>query len=213
MSQPPAFPPQGFPEGFTPPPSPSASYSLPAVQRTSAAAITSLICGILCCIPLLTGLIAVITGIIGIRATSSPSVKGRAAAIAGLILGLLSLVLWGGAALLVKQHLRTSGPEHDFAMGYFKDIQAQNFDAALANSTDKMTESGLRALADEMKPWGKLDSCTLLIVNVTNDQYVGVGSCQFSSGGSRSFQTMLVRDPTGALKVDAFAWNKRQDSK
>lgn len=65
--------------------------------RTSAAAVTSLICGLLGCF-VVTGIIAIITGIIGLRATRDPNVRGRGLAIAGLVLGVLFGL--GGAGCL-----------------------------------------------------------------------------------------------------------------
>src|SRR5271156_6556428 len=85
---PPGMPP-GMPPGFA-----GQGYSMPASTRTSGAAITSLVCGLLGCVPFVTGLVAVITGIIGISATGNPAVRGRGMAIAGLILGLLSIGGW-----------------------------------------------------------------------------------------------------------------------
>src|SRR5580658_10429866 len=94
---------QGFPPNYPPnlpPGRPGAGgYSLPPATTTSAAAITSLVCGLLMCIPVVTGLVAVLTGIIGLAATSKPTVKGRGMAMAGLILGIISLLGWGAAGV------------------------------------------------------------------------------------------------------------------
>src|ERR1700728_2634584 len=89
---PPGYPPPNFPPGM--PPGMGQGYFMPGASRTSGAAITSLVCGLLGCVPLVTGVVAVITGIVGISATSNPAVKGRGMAIAGLILGLISVGLW-----------------------------------------------------------------------------------------------------------------------
>lgn len=95
MSQPP--PSFGPPPGYGNPPPPTQPYGTMPVQppRTSIAAVFSLICGLLGCF-VVTGIIAVITGIIGLSATKNPHVKGRGLAIAGIVTGLLFGL--GGAA-------------------------------------------------------------------------------------------------------------------
>ena len=77
------------------PPAPSAHYSSHPPGRTSAAAVTSLVLGILGCVPFVTGLLAVILGIVGIRKTRQSNIGGRGMAIAGLVLALVSLAGWG----------------------------------------------------------------------------------------------------------------------
>src|SRR6266550_1464930 len=77
------------------PGAPGGGYSMPPQRKASGAAIAALIFGILGCVPLITGLIAIVCGFIGIRTTRDPRYSGRGMAVAGLILGLLSVVIWG----------------------------------------------------------------------------------------------------------------------
>src|SRR4051812_37002466 len=87
--QPQAFP--GQPQAY--PGAPGAgAYAQP--PRTSLAAVMSLVCGILGCIPLITSILAVLLGIVGIVVTRDPRRTGRGLAIAGLILGLIGVVGW-----------------------------------------------------------------------------------------------------------------------
>jgi len=76
------------------------SYASPPVgmakARLSAASIVSFVCGVLFCLPLFTSIVAIICGIIGIRATRTPAVRGRGFAIAGLVLGIVGMLLWVG---------------------------------------------------------------------------------------------------------------------
>src|SRR5215471_14351758 len=66
-------------------------------QRVSALAVSSLVFGVLCCIPGL-GLIAVILGAAGLIQTRDPEKRltGRTLAVVGVILGLLGTVGWVG---------------------------------------------------------------------------------------------------------------------
>src|SRR5205085_1420291 len=74
---------------------PGGAYAMPPQRKTSGAANAALIFGILGCVPLITGLIAIVCGFIGIRTTRDPRYSGRGMAVAGLILGLLSVLIWG----------------------------------------------------------------------------------------------------------------------
>jgi prepilin-type processing-associated H-X9-DG protein len=59
-------------------------------------AVASLVCGCLFFIPILPAILATIFGILGIsKANRDPRVRGRGLAIAGLTLGIASVVLWG----------------------------------------------------------------------------------------------------------------------
>src|SRR5271154_2442314 len=99
MSQPPMYPPP--PGNYPPPPGsypPPGAYPpgfpMPGARRTSAAAIVSLIFGILGCIPFVGSTVAIRCGIIGFKAAGRPDVKGRGLAVTGIILGLIWLVLY-----------------------------------------------------------------------------------------------------------------------
>ena len=98
MSQLPPSPPSPFPpqQPAGQPVVPGGAYTMAPQRQTSGAAVASLICGILGCVPLLTGLLAIILGIVGLRTNARATrYTGRGMAIAGLILGLISLIAWG----------------------------------------------------------------------------------------------------------------------
>jgi len=200
---PPSFPPGG-PQGFGP-----QGYSLPAGTRTSAAAITSLVCGLLLCIPVVTGLIAVVTGIIGISATGNPAVKGRGMAIAGLILGLLSLGGWGLFGGGIYAAFRGAGPERAFAKSYIADLAAGNVDQCVQNSTANLPKDVIDLASKKMQSWGTLQDTTIIpfSVKTANGTYAGVatGICKFN-GSTHSFQIMVTKDSSGQFKADSFQW-------
>lgn len=100
---PPPPPPYGnVPPGHPPPygpypggPYPGAMYP-PPHRPTSGWALASLIVGIVgFCVPVLGGVIATITGIIGIIRTRDGKLGGRGMAVAGLVLGMISLLIVG----------------------------------------------------------------------------------------------------------------------
>ncbi|MGA2500467.1 MAG: DUF4190 domain-containing protein, partial [Tepidisphaeraceae bacterium] len=102
MSQTPPPPPQGqYPPpspGQFPPPGqvPPGAYSMAPAKAGNGMAVASLVCGFLFCIPAITGLLAVILGLAGFSRGKDPRRGGRGMAMAGIILGLISLVAWGG---------------------------------------------------------------------------------------------------------------------
>jgi hypothetical protein len=197
---PPGYPPQGFgPQG----------YSLPAMTKTSGAAVCSLVCGLVMCIPGITGLVAVITGIIGIAETGKPAVRGRGMAIAGLVLGIISLGLWGAVGVGVYQVVRASGPQRIFAKSFVNDLDAGRIDACAANSTAKLSRDQIDAASKKMQAWGTLRDIRVFVLdfNPNSANFAGsaTGICNFG-GIQHTFTMMLVKDSSGQLKVDSFLW-------
>ena len=115
--------------------------------RTSRAAILSLIAGLLFCVPLLTSLAAVVTGVVGLRATRRPDVGGRGLAIAGLILGLFGLGFWGLIGVGAYALYLGSGPARQFTRDYVRDVTSGEIDsAAAASQPDQISRDDLNDL-------------------------------------------------------------------
>ena len=191
-------PPQGFgPQGFFPPPT-----------RISAAAVASLICGLLLCVPLLTGLIAVLTGIVGISVTRNPAVRGRGMAVAGLILGFISLAGWGAAGSGAYAMYKKSAPDRAFAQQYIADLVAGKIDPCLRNSTGNISQQQLQDDYKQSQAWGTLQR-SMAFPNywVPGDQKYSIsmqGVCAFT-GGPHKF-AIAVQTDGNTRKVDFFQW-------
>ncbi|MFZ5441640.1 MAG: DUF4190 domain-containing protein [Myxococcota bacterium] len=86
-------PPSQFPTGYSGPPPTGFSVSNPAGGQTNPLAVTSLVLGILCCLPFSIG--AIVTGAIAHQqiAASGGQQKGRELATAGMILGGIGVTL------------------------------------------------------------------------------------------------------------------------
>jgi hypothetical protein len=181
---------------------------MPQPSTTSGAAVASLICGLLFCIPFVTGLLAFILGLVGISSTKNPNVRGRGMAIAGLILGLLSLLGWVGGFGELAHWQGITGPERTFAKTYVNDLLAGNLDKDAAVSTGQVTSDTLQALQTQAQPWGALQSIFVIAVPTQKNGFYAcaiVGQCQFASG-QHQIQMELVKDSNGNLMVNMVKW-------
>jgi Domain of unknown function (DUF4190) len=214
MSQMPPGGPPNYPPNYPPyvPPGmqgPS-GYSLPPTTRTSGAAITSLVCGLIMCIPFVTGLVAVITGFIGISTTSNPAVKGRGMAIAGLILGLLSLAGWGLLSIGSVALFHGSTAQRVFAKQYLADLSGGNIDQCVQHSSSRLTRDQIAGFSKQAQGWGTMNDTTVMAFSLDNNNgtFKGAvsGACKFNSG-THTFVMALIKE-SGVLKVDAFQWQQ-----
>ncbi len=69
----------------------------------SAASLAGFACGIFLIVPFVAGIAAVALGVMGLRETREPSVRGRRLAIAAIILGLVNIVGWSGYAEFISR--------------------------------------------------------------------------------------------------------------
>jgi hypothetical protein len=179
-------------------------------SRTSGVAVASLVCGLLLCIPFLTGLLAIILGLVGISGTKNPAVRGRGMAIAGLILGILSLIGWGSAAGKFATYMQSTGAERTFAKTYLNDLLAGNISNNVANSTDQITSDQLQQLQQQTTAWGALQSVFIIPVPQQKNGFYNcpvVGQCQFATG-QHQFQMTLVKGDKGQLLASTFKWTQ-----
>lgn len=202
------IPPSQYPPAQMPPATAPYGYGgAPTPRKMSIAALTSLVCGILGCIPFITSIIAVVCGIVGIRKTGNPNVSGRGLAIAGLILGLLGIAGWGifGGGIYTAYVL--SKPARTVAHDFATDLSAGNVSAAAAR-TAGIPEAELQVVADTMKSWGALRDVTMPGFNFRTDSTTGtvvelVGVATFATGGQKTYTITLVK-LNGDFKVQKF---------
>lgn len=177
---------------------------MPGQTRTSAAAVTSLVCGLLLCIPGVTALVAIICGIIGISVTGNPMVKGRGMAIAGLILGLLNIVGWTG---IVGGYWSLTKPERTLSRQFVSDISSGNNNAAAAECTTNITADQIQSAVDWFNKQGTLKDTMMLgsYFATANGNTTGntSGMLTFGSGQTHTFSFTLVQQQ-GVWKIDTF---------
>jgi hypothetical protein len=146
-------------------------------------AVTSLIMGILLCIPFVTGLGGIIFGAIGIKKTKDPRVGGKGMAIAGLVLGIVNLLIWllfGGA---IWAAVAGTSEQRAIAKTFVKDLSEGNVDAALAACHSTMPKASLESASKAMKAWGALKDTTTVGINANT----GVGGAQVVVSGAAVF--------------------------
>jgi hypothetical protein len=171
---------------------------------TSGAAIGSLICGILGCIPVITSLLAIILGIIGIKSTSGGRAGGRGMAIAGLLLGLLGIAGWGAFGALGlwgwSQGKKLAGST---CVPFVQAVSEGDYTKAANFST--MTDAEMTALHEQIKGWGTVSEMSVNSINAqknagTPGHVVMSGKAQFSTVGSKEFDVELDSS-SGQLKI------------
>jgi hypothetical protein len=184
---------------------------MPPQRQTSGAAVASLICGILGCIPLITGVLAIILGFVGLRTTKDPRYTGRGMAIAGVILGLLSLVIWGvigaGTWYGANKALAYTKVEREAARAFAADLAAGNIDAAKARCTSQVKRDELVRASSKMKGWGAFQDTTMPIGskqpnNGVEEAYVA-GAAAFSTAGSVPYIVGFTTE-NGTPKITGF---------
>lgn len=207
-------PQQPFPQGpyGQPPGQPAGAYSMPPQRQMSAAAVVSLVCGILGCLPFITGLIAVICGIVGIKTTSNPRYSGKGLAIAGLILGLISLAFWGLMGGSIFAAFSYTRPVRQGANQFARDLSAGNISAAQAMCSSSVTQEELKTAADALKPLGALKDTTMPVSVRSNMNGVktadAAGAATFSGGETLPYFIRFVWQG-GSMKVDGFVFQSK----
>lgn len=136
----------------SPPPLPWTAAPAP---RSNGAATASLVLGLLGCIPFITSALAVILGIVGLRAVSREGAGGRGVAIAGLVLGIVGFAGWSlGAGGSIWFLLEGSSPAKSEAIGFLRDVSSGDLDAAAARCAPNIDRDALERIATATEPWG-----------------------------------------------------------
>jgi len=134
--------------------------------RSNGIAVASLVLGILGCVPFVTGVLAVIFGIIGIRNSRQPNVGGKGLAVAGLVLGIISVVAWTGFGGLLGRAYMESKPAGAVARQFLMDVSTGNANAATTNSSG-FTAAQLLTQGHALSSLGALQSISFMSFNLS----------------------------------------------
>lgn len=164
MSQPPSLPP--IQPG--PPLNPQIPAYIPGepVRKTNWWAVTSIVAGLLGWLPFVPGAVAVVAGVLGIRRARDERYTGRGLAMAGVLLGLASLVAWtlGGPGLgsRVWEFARgeTTHEPLRVAETFLEALAAGDVPTALAHAGPAVPQAQVQQWAETTQAWGTFSEMT-----------------------------------------------------
>jgi Domain of unknown function (DUF4190) len=171
----------------------------PQPRGTSGAAIGSLICGILFCVPLITSLLAIILGFVGIKATGNNRAGGRGLAIAGLILGLLGIIGWSiGGVTMVIGFAKAKEMASQNCQPFVQAVSAGDYSKASAYSN--MPQEDMQTLHDQIAGWGALNNMSISGFNFQKN--AGTPG-HMNMNGHASFATVGAKDFDAEMESSA----------
>jgi hypothetical protein len=199
------------PPGYAPPPAGvQPEYTnLPPGKRSNGWAIASLICGILGCVPFLTGALAVIFGILGIRKSNDPQVNsGKGLSIAGLVLGVVSILGWAFFGAGIWALFSGTAEQRDLVRQFINDLAAGNVAAAQAKCDPNMPPEDVQEAVEAFKQQGAIQDITLLGASVKADTTTGTqttvaGAVTFANNRRISVEATVVKQGD-AYKITGF---------
>ncbi|HEX3357326.1 MAG TPA: DUF4190 domain-containing protein [Tepidisphaeraceae bacterium] len=178
---------------------PQTPYGMPGMAPTpkiSVAAICSLVCGILGCIPFITSIAAIILGFVGISVTSNPQrTTGRGLAIAGLILGFIGIAGWSvGGCLMYFGVAKMRSMAKEQANPFLQSVIAGDYTKAGNYST--MTHDEMVALHDQVQSWGAMSDLSVTGFNMqknagTPGKMTLTGHATFATAGQKDIEIDL----------------------
>jgi hypothetical protein len=193
MSQVPP-PPMTSPTGYT------GGYPPQQPSRGNGPAIASLVCGLFSCIPVLGSLLAIVFGFVGIRKAGQPGVGGKGMAIAGIILGVVWIGIYGASGGLILRLLQGSAAERATVKQFVGDLHAGNVDAALAQTDGSIPREQVEAVAATVQGWGTLDDVTCAALNWQGGRCT-IGGVATFGGVGRPLAIELVETGKDQWKV------------
>lgn len=165
--------------------------TMPApARRGNGAAITALVCGLLLCIPFLTGLLAVIFGAVGLKKAREPGRGGKGLALTGLILGLVNLIGWAASTPAtigwIKTMTQQVTAQNETAKAFIKDLASADVVSAKKKCHSNMKTADLLKSVVVVKTWGAYQDTTVSGFNAHRgtggDVWVINGTARFAKG-------------------------------
>ncbi|HEY2586574.1 MAG TPA: DUF4190 domain-containing protein [Tepidisphaeraceae bacterium] len=188
---------------YPPPPAGPAgpSYAPPPPARTNGLALASLIISIVGFgVLFVGGLVGVILGTLSLRKSRDPNVGGHGMAVAGIVIGLLSIltsfIIVGGIYYGVHAAIKASEAPRLAARQFMQDLSGGDPAAASKQVTGGLTPADLNALAEKLHPLGAFKDMTSSQINMNNTN--GVATCTLHgiaefANGNQTYDIMLTR--------------------
>jgi hypothetical protein len=172
----------------------------------SIAALAGAACGVFLIVPFVAGIAAVVLGILGLRETREPLVRGRRLALAAIVLGLVNIVGWSAFAVFISG---ISAPGRSVAHRFVTELNQGRTSDAQRDCAGNISLARLQAASDQIKNWGGARSVAILYINSVTANGVTTGSVRGSihtPGGEHSF-LLQTAEQDGAWKVGDFSLN------
>jgi hypothetical protein len=170
--------------------------------RLSASALTSMILGILLCLPI--GLLAIIFSIVGFGATKNGAMRGRGFAVTGLILGIVGTLGWSALGLGAWWLFSTSAEPRALTQSFVREISAGNIATAAGMCDPTIPKADLETLHKDIAKYGTFVDMTTFGINVrasSGDLHCELtGVIKFDKGAA-AFQALVTKPPGGAWKI------------
>jgi len=127
--------------------------------RMNIPAVVSLVLGFVgFCLPMLPGLLAMIFGYFGIKRSRDETVGGRGSAIAGIVLGLLSIVLWLAILVPMTTTWLRSRPQEALARQFIADLSHRDIESASKLAAVTFGWDHMQELSDRLNTYGEFKS-------------------------------------------------------
>jgi hypothetical protein len=203
---------------FPPPPAQAnvPPYQPPQPPKNNGWAIASLICGILGCIPVITSLLAVVLGVVGVKKSKEPNTGGKPLAIVGIVLGIIGILGWAGFGAagyfgygMAKKLIL--GPTQEVAGGFLTSLASGDVATAKSHTTGDMSDAELETLSTQVKGLGSFKDFSLTNFQANtasgNQMTASIGGVAHFANGDKNFTATLVGTKSGdkfAFKIEDF---------
>jgi len=160
------------------------------------------------CVPVITGLFAIVFGWLGVRRARDPQSGGKGFAVAGIALGIVSIVGWAVFGAIMMAIVNASAPGRNVARQFLKDMSSGNVAAAKAQSVPGMSQAELTSASQQLQPWGALKDVTFTGINMEanagSDTTLHLNGTATFANGRHNCEVKLVKQ-SGIYKVKAYS--------
>lgn len=190
-----------------------APESTPPAKSGNTPAVTSLVLGILMCIPAVTSILAIVFAVMGLRKAKDGKTGGKGLAIAGLILGIIGLIGWSAAGVGSYWAYRTAStaladlrnPGQAAASRFVRQLSEGDVNGALAEADSSASPEQAKRISLDMRQWGSfkdvaINNWDIVTVNGVT-QFKLTGQANFTNA-SKPFSITLAKQGNTLRVVD-----------
>jgi hypothetical protein len=181
----------------------SVAVAPPSRRTWDLFSILSVVCGAILIVPFLTGIAAIVLGVMGLRNTGIHHTRGKRLAKVGIILGVVNLVGWWGYFAFVSA---MSQPGREAAHRFITDLTSNDPTAAKRDCTGSVSTESLQTAASQIKSWGNIQRVSVLSVGTDNDNGILSGNVDGAITTASSEHSFHLH----AVEIGASGWKIRE---